>query len=63
MKSYTFDQLSITAQNNAYCNFLGCWDFDDKYYNATKETFAELMQNDNCFDVNGECLDIEDDNY
>lgn len=60
MKTYTFNQLSIAAQNNAYCEWLGVLSFDDGMEDTSKNYFADMMKDDRCFDVNGNITDSED---
>ena len=60
MQTYTFDQLSVIAQNNAYCEWLSVLSFDDGMEDTSKEFFANMMQNDSCFDVEGEFIDDDD---
>ncbi len=60
MKTYTFDQLSVTAQNNAYCEWLSILSYDDAMEDTSKEYFANMMQGNSCFDVDGEFVDNDD---
>lgn len=60
MQTYTFDQLSVTAQNNAYCEWLSILSFDDGMEDTSKEYFANMMQGDSCFDANGDFTDNDD---
>ena len=60
MRTYTFDQLSVPAQNNAYCEWLSILSFDDGMEDTSKEYFASMVQNDSCFDVNGKFIDDDD---
>ena len=60
MQTCTFDQLSVIAQNNAYCEWLSILSFDDGMEDTSKVFFANMMQNDSCFDVDGEFIDNDD---
>lgn len=60
-KAYSFDELSVSAKNYAYCDWLSILSHDDFMPDTSIDYFANMMKGDKCFDVTGECLDTEDD--